>query len=121
MIGQDEHASLLVLDHMGFEYPAIVTPFGKIETAICIQAIDCTMRCCQGMMRIVVREQTLPAERQQTLETFDPLVHHGKIAFEIAIVYGIGIARRRAWRPARHRKATTGARADRRAVRRTAL
>lgn len=43
-------------------------------------------------MRIVVREQTLPAERQQTLETFDPLVHHGEIAFEIAIVDGIGIA-----------------------------
>jgi len=59
---------------MGFKNPAVFSPPVVVESARRIQALDRTVCHVQGVVRIIMRKQSLAAEGKHMLKLADPVI-----------------------------------------------
>jgi hypothetical protein len=57
-----------ILDHVFLEPPAVLRPAIPVELPVCVQALTGGIGHREGVVRIVVHEQALPAEGDQTID-----------------------------------------------------
>lgn len=76
---------------MRLEFFAALSPLIPLKLARAIQTIHRAISHVQRVVRVIVREESLAAERDQVLKTLHPIVEQREVVFKTAFVYGIRV------------------------------
>src|SRR5262249_61093760 len=69
----------LVFYNVGFEYAPKLAPLVPIKNSALFEAFGGSISHVKCVVRVVVNEQTLPAESQQSLDFLEPLIDNIKV------------------------------------------
>src|SRR5262249_7628469 len=81
-----------VLHHVRLEDPAIRSPARAVEAAGGLDAVRGAVRHEEGVVGIVVSEESLAPEAEQAVARLKPLVERGEAGFVTASIDRIGLA-----------------------------